>query len=445
MPRNHKILTEYPIGKVIRHYALPSVMGLLFYGLQNVIDGIIVGRFIGTDALAGMNLIMPLYSAIAVIAIMTGVGSQATIGIALGEKNIEKAKDATTTGAIFVFVCCIILAVPALFFAKEIAFALGADEQPATYSVGYMKGLLIFSPFIALMFYSDCMLKVSGHPRYAFVVMTSTILINTALNIFFIKVLALGTLGVGIATGAAFAVGATMGSFVLFNSKNTISMLSGRFNFKLLKELLYNGSSEGMNELAIGISLMIFNYTLMKYIGADGVAAFTVINYICFLGTTIFLGISDGVIPIISYNYGAGNGRRINKVLKLTAKINFTIGCFIFLVLILFSKSMIELFLGDSDSHIVEMAAWGAVIYSFSFLIEGLNILFSSYFTALAKARYSLIIALLRGLVFIVLGLQIFPIFLGITGIWITVPVAELLTFVVAILLFRRYRIKNNG
>lgn len=437
MPKNHKILTEYPIGKVIRHYALPAVMGLLFYGLQNVIDGVIVGRFIGTNALAGVNLIMPLYSAIAVIAIMTGVGSQATIGISMGEKNTEKAKNAITTGAIFVFICCLILAVPALLFSNNIASALGADAQLSPYSTGYMKGLLIFSPFIALMFYSDCMLKVSGHPRYAFMVMAVTILINIFLNIFFIKVCSMGTFGVGLATGGAFAVGSVMGSFILFNSKNTISMLSGKFKFKILRELLYNGSSEGMNELAIGISLMIFNYTLMKYVGADGVAAFTVINYICFLGTTIFLGISDGIIPIISYNYGAGNLKRIKRVLKLTAKINLTVGVSIFAILILFSGKLVMLFLGDDDTQIIRMAVTGASIYAFSFLIEGLNILLSSYYTALGKAKYSLIIALLRGLVFIALGLWILPLFLGITGIWLTVPIAELLTFIVALFIYR--------
>lgn len=437
MPKNHKILTEYPIGKTIRHYALPAVMGLLFYGIQNVIDGVIVGRFIGTDALAGVNLIMPLYSAIAVIAIMTGVGSQATIGISMGEKNIEKAKNAITSGAIFVFICCLILSIPALLFSGTIISALGADTQLASYSMGYMRGLLIFSPFIALMFYSDCMLKVSGHPRYAFAVMAVTIVINTFLNIFFIKVFSMGTLGVGLATGGAFAIGSVMGSFILFNSKNTISMLSGKFKLKILKEILYNGSSEGMNELAIGISLLIFNYTLMKYVGADGVAAFTVINYICFLGTTIFLGISDGIIPIISYNYGAGNLKRIRKVLKLTAKINLTVGIAIFTILILFSGKLVMLFLGDDDTQILKMAITGASIYSFSFLIEGLNILLSSYYTALAKAKYSLIIALLRGLVFIALGLWILPMFLGITGIWLTVPIAEFLTFLVALFIYR--------
>lgn len=438
MPKTHKILTEYPVFKVILHYALPAVMGLLFYGLQSVIDGIIVGRFMGTDALAGVNLIIPLYSAIAVIAIMTGVGSQATIGISLGKKNLEQAKNAITTGFVFVFAGCLLLALPAYYFADEIAAALGANALLAPYSVGYMKGLLTLSPFIGLMFYSDCMLKITGHPRYALFIMLFTIVLNTGLNFLFLTQWNVGTFGVGLSTGIAFTVGSLLGSFFLFNSKNTLSMLSGKFRFKLLKQMLYNGSSEGMAELAVGINLIIFNYTFMRYSGPDGVAAFTIIGYICFLGTTIFLGVSDGLIPIISYNYGAGKYDRIKKILKLTAKINFSIGVLIFLSLMFFADKMIELFVGPDDTAVIEMAARGASIYAFAFLLEGLNLLLSSYYTAMAKARYSFIIASLRGVVFVLAGILILPQLFGLTGIWLTVPLAEALTLLVAGYMLRK-------
>lgn len=438
MPKTHKILTEYPVFKVILRYALPSVMGLLFYGMQNVIDGIIVGRFMGTDALAGVNLIFPLYSAIAVIAIMTGVGSQATIGRSLGRKEVEKAKDAITTGFIFVFAGCAVFAIPAFIFAGNIASLLGANAELFPYSAGYMKGLLILSPFIGLMFYSDYMLKIGGHPRYAFLVMSSTILLNVSLNLLFILLFDLGTFGVGLATGLAFMTGSLMGSFLLFKKKAAISMLAGKFKLKLLREMLYNGSSEGMTEFSVGISLMLFNYTFMQYAGADGVAAFTVIGYICFLGTTLFLGVSDGLVPVISYNYGIGNHNRIRQILKFAAKINFTIGTFIFLSLLLFSRYMVELFVGGKDTAVIQMAVSGASIYAFAFLIEGFNILLSSYYTALGKARYSLIIASLRGLILIIAGLLIFPHLMGISGIWITVPVAEALTVIAALFLLKK-------
>lgn len=438
MPKTHKILTEYPVFKVILRYALPSVMGLLFYGMQNVLDGIIVGRFMGTDALAGVNLIFPLYSAIAVIAIMTGVGSQATIGRSLGRKEVEKAKDAITTGFIFVVAGCTVFAIPAFIFAGNITSLLGANAELFPYSAGYMKGLLLLSPFIGLMFYSDYMLKIGGHPRYAFLVMSSTILLNVTLNLSFILLFNLGTFGVGLATGLAFMTGSLMGSFILFKKKAPISMLAGKFKLKLLREMLYNGSSEGMTEFSVGISLLLFNYTFMQYAGADGVAAFTVIGYICFLGTTLFLGVSDGLIPVISYNYGIGNHNRIRQILKFAARINFTIGTFIFLALLFFSRYMVELFVGGKDTAVVNLAVSGASIYAFAFLIEGLNILLSSYYTALGKARYSLIIASLRGLILIIAGLLIFPRLMGTPGIWLTVPVAEALTVIAALFLLKK-------
>lgn len=438
MPKTHKILTEYPVFKVILRYALPSVMGLLFYGMQNVLDGIIVGRFMGTDALAGVNLIFPLYSAIAVIAIMTGVGSQATIGRSLGRKEVEKAKAAVTTGFLFVVAGCTVFAIPAFIFAGNITSLLGANAELFPYSAGYMKGLMLLSPFIGLMFYSDYMLKIGGHPRYAFLVMSSTILLNVTLNLTFILLFDLGTFGVGLATGLAFMTGSLMGSFILFKKKSPISMLAGRFKLKLLREMLYNGSSEGMTEFSVGISLLLFNYTFMQYAGSDGVAAFTVVGYISFLGTTLFLGVSDGLIPVISYNYGIGNHHRVRQILKFAARINFTIGTFIFLSFLFFSRYMVELFVGGKDTAVVDLAVSGASIYAFAFLLEGFNILLSSYYTALGKARYSLVIASLRGLILIIAGLLIFPRWMGAPGIWITVPVAEAITVTAALFLLKK-------
>lgn len=202
--------------------------------------------------------------------------------------------------------------------------------------------------------------------------------------------------------------------------------------------MMYNGSSEGISELSAGISTLLFNLALMHYLGESGVAAFTAINYIFFIGITIFLGISDGVIPIVSYNYGAAQWSRVKHVLSIAAKSNFIIGAIIFSLLTLFGEQIISLFFRESEESVLSIATYGTSIYAYAFLINGLNILSSSYFTAMAKAGTSVIISLLRGLIFTAVGIYVLPRIFGIDGIWFVVPLSECLCLAVSIFLVRR-------
>ncbi|MGL4293844.1 MAG: MATE family efflux transporter [Bacteroidales bacterium] len=437
MRDNNVLLGQAPIGKLIVRYAVPSVIGLVLYGLQNVIDGILVGRYMGSLALASVNLITPVYAFIGMISIMTGVGCQALMGIALGRKDNRKATDAMTTGFVFVFLAALFLFVAGLLFSSSFVSLLGADEVLHENAVKYLQGLLLFAPFIALMFYADCMLKITGYPRYALFVMLATVMINTLLNLLFIRFTSLGVMGVGLATGIAFTFGFILSSIRLLHKGNMLSVFSGKFNPRLLKEMLYNGSSEGLSELAMGISILMFNHVLMRFAGADGVAAFSLIGYIFYMGTTVFLGISDGIVPILSYNYGRENYVRVKRVFRYAAIINLVLGVAIFIFIRFFAKTVVGLFLADNHTPVMDMAVDGAGIYVFAFLFNGFNILVSGYFTALANARFSLIISSLRGLVLIIIGLFFLPSMIGITGIWLTVPLAEIATCFIAILLLK--------
>ena len=171
-----------------------------------------------------------------------------------------------------------------------------------------------------------------------------------------------------------------------------VAVQRGRYDQRLVWNAFYNGSSEGMSELSVAITVFLFNITMMRYLGESGVAAFTAINYILFIGTTVFLGISDGIIPIIGYNYGAGQQERIKSILKLAAQTNSLIGIGLFLLLLLFGEQVIGLFFKDHGSEAFEIASRGVSIYCFAFLLCGLNILASSYFTAIGNAKISIII-----------------------------------------------------
>lgn len=431
-------LRDGAIGPLFRKYAIPGVVTLLFVGLQTIIDGVVLGNFVGANALASVSLILPCYSFIGALAIVMGVGCQTLISINLGRQNRQGANDALRSAAIFLIFFAIVASATAYIFAPEISSLLGANDALRQGSIDYFRALVPFFPLIVAMFFSDYVIKSLGRPVYSMVIMSVTVILNIGLDLLFIGVWNMGTMGAGLATGLAFTVGAAFNLPVVLRSKRIVNISRGHFAWRTVGTMLYNGSSEGLSELSAGISTLLFNLALMFYLGESGVAAFTAINYVFFIGTIIFVGISDGVIPIVSYNFGARQFKRIKITLRMAALTNSAIGVSLFLLLSLFGEQVISLFFRGEESQVIAIAANGTTIYAFAFLVNGLNILSSSYFTAMANAKLSVIISLLRGLIFLAAAIYILPMIFGIGGIWYAVPLAEILTFAVSILLVRR-------
>jgi Na+-driven multidrug efflux pump len=402
-----------------------------------VIDGVILGRFVGANALASVNLILPCYSLMTALSIVIGVGCQTLIGINLGRSDRQ---DAITTSFLFLGGISVLISGLIYIFAGDIARMLGANDVLVTGAVDYIRSLVPFFPLLSLMFLGDYMIKAMGHPLYAMIVMGSTVLINIGLDLLFIPVMGLGIKGAGLATG----LGGLFNIPRMFQRGQVVAVQRGRFRWPLVWNALYNGSSEGISELSAGITIFLFNITMMRYLGEDGVAAFTAINYILFIATTVFLGISDGIIPIISYNFGAGRLDRIEKVLRLAGRVNFMIGITLFAILFFFGQQITSFFFkGGEALDALAIANYGITIYCFTFLMSGLNILASSYFTAIGNAKLSVVISMLRSLVFVTFGIIVYPSLFGIQSIWYNVPVAELCTLFISFMLVRRELLKE--
>ncbi|MEY8608197.1 MATE family efflux transporter [Parabacteroides segnis] len=440
-----KLLLTGEIPRLFMKYALPGVAGLLFLGIQSVIDGIVLGRFVGANALASVNLVLPCYSLISAFAIVMGIGGQTLVSISLGRGDKQEANNALRSVFVFLLGMSVVVSLVIFLSAGKIASFLGANEVLLPDAVHYIRALVPFFPLLCAMFFGDYIIKAMGHPLYATSVMGMTVVLNIVLDLVFVAVLGWGVMGAGLATGIAFTMGACFNVPRLFSRHEVVAVQRGRYDQRLVWNAFYNGSSEGMSELSVAITVFLFNITMMRYLGESGVAAFTAINYILFIGTTVFLGISDGIIPIIGYNYGAGQQERIKSILKLAARTNSLIGIGLFLLLLLFGEQVIGLFFKDHGSEAFEIASRGVSIYCFAFLLCGLNILASSYFTAIGNAKISIIISALRGLVFVGIGILVLPAVFGIDAIWYDVPIAEICTLSVSFWLVRRSLFNNRS
>ena len=440
-----KLLLTGEIPRLFMKYALPGVAGLLFLGIQSVIDGIVLGRFVGANALASVNLVLPCYSLISAFAIVMGIGGQTLVSISLGRGDKQEANNALRSVFVFLLGMSVVVSLVIFLSAGKIASFLGANDVLLPDAVHYIRALVPFFPLLCAMFFGDYIIKAMGHPLYATSVMGITVVLNIVLDLVFVAVLGWGVMGAGLATGIAFTMGACFNVPRLFSRHEVVAVQRGRYDRRLVWNAFYNGSSEGMSELSVAITVFLFNITMMRYLGESGVAAFTAINYILFIGTTVFLGISDGIIPIIGYNYGARQQERITSILKLAARTNSLIGIGLFLLLLLFGEQVIGLFFKDHGSEAFEIASRGVSIYCFAFLLCGLNILASSYFTAIGNAKISIIISALRGLVFVGIGILVLPAVFGIDAIWYDVPIAEICTLSVSFWLVRRSLFNNRS
>lgn len=436
---DQKILGTEKLSKLFIKFTIPSITGMIFVGIQGIIDGLFVGNVLGGNALASVNLVQPYMQIIMAAALIISVGAQSIIGINLGKGESEKAQNIFRTASILLILISILVTILGVFFSEKIALILGANEVLLEGSSTYIQIISYFTAFIAVMFLFEMVVRVIGKPNISLVSMIISVVLNIVLDYLLINKFNLGIKGAALATGISYTMAFLINMIPFVSKKTIINLYKGRFDKSVLFQMIYNGSSEGVSSISNAISMFLFNTALMKIAGENGIAAFSIINYIAQVGYMVLFGISDGIRPIISYNFGAENENRVNKTLKISIIVNIIIGAIIFIVMSTFSKQLIEIFLKDGK-YVVEIASTGAKIYGIAFLFNGTNILISSYFTAIDDPKNSIIVAMSRGIVFILIGIVILPYIFGINGIWMTIVFADIITILLC------YRLlKNKG
>ena len=435
------ILGTESINKLFLQYSVPTLAAMLFLGLNTIVDGIFVGRYIGADALASVNIAMPFGSFLFALSVVIGIGTQSMIGRRLGAGRVAEANTAFTTAVLLAGGVSLLFTAAAMAFPVQIAYLLGANEHLLPQVAAYIRYLGLFLPFLALMMVLDYVLKTVAMPVYAMLALVVAVSSHILLNWLLVVKLSLGIQGAAFATGIGYCIAFGMAILPFFSKKAVLKPFAGGFDKQAAGHILYSGSSEGLSEMGTGITTFLFNITLMRYVGEMGVAAFTVISYLSFIGSNVLLGLSDGVGAIISYNYGSRQMDRVRKALKLVFATAIVIGAGIFIAIFVFSKEVIALFLNEGNEEVLAFAVYGAKLYAFAFLFNGINIVAAGYFTAIGSPKKAVLIALSKGIVWIAAGIAVLPVLLGIHGIWLTVPIAEIVTVGLSgFLLYRHFQ-----
>lgn len=433
---NNTLLTER-LPRLFLLFVLPAVISMVISGTQSMIDGIFLGRFAGVNAMASVNIAGPYMQIITGCTMVICIGTFSYLGRTLGENtNPQKAKDIFRTAVVSLAACALILMAAGLFLSRPLALLLGANEVLLDETALYIRTVAVFIPAICFMMHFGFTARLLEKPHLYLIATLCCVSCNVIMDYLAVKVLGLGVVGAAAATGLSYLSGLLVVVRPFLSRKSIVNLFEGTFHWDILRSSAFNGSSEGSTSISAALTMYLFNTAFMGFAGESGVAAFTVINYAGNFVVLIMFGVSDGISTLVSYNYGAKLLLRVKKTLRAALMINFCIGLLIFTVLHLFSRQMVGIFVSDNE-FVTAMAVQGAALYSFCFLMNGFNILQSGYYTSMGDALASVIISASRGIVFISTGIFLLPQFLGINGVWLTPPFAELMTVLVCLIIGR--------
>jgi Na+-driven multidrug efflux pump len=389
---------------VFVHYAIPSVIGMLAVTSAGIIDGIFVGHFVGAAALAAINISMPVFALLVGLVIMFAIGGSVMCGKSLGEGDLAAASLIFSKMIYATLGVAALIGGTGLVFLDQLVVMLGANEELHDLVRTYLQIFLYAAPLLVTGLTLDYFVRTDGRPLLASSALVAIAVINIVLDWLFIVKFGWGLRGAAWATAIAY----------------------GCVFFILVTH--------------IGLVTLLFNWVMITRLGVDGVAAFTIIGYLLMIGLEVCYGISESLQPTVSKNLGARQPGRIARFTVTAVISSFGIGLLVSALFILIPENLIGIFLREEDAGARDIALAFIALFWPAFLFNGMNITLASYLTALHKPLPSAAIALSRSLVLPATGLALLPLWWGDNGVYLAIPIAEALTFVLALLLVSRYR-----
>ncbi len=427
--------------KCVLKFAVPTIIMTVFMSFYTMVDGLFVANLIGTDALSAVNLTAPVISAVTAVSTMLAAGGSAVIMKKAGEKKMQEANEDFTclilvNAAVGLVMSCFGYLVMDSMFAS-----MNLSLQVSEYCHVYLSRYLIFTIPILLMNNFTLYMIAAGKAALSMICSIAGGVLNIALDYILIAVCDMGIGGAAVATGLGYSVTAAVGILLFSKKSSLLHFVKPVYRKKTLWDAAVNGSSEMASALVTGIITMMFNWTMLKYAGENGVAAITIIMYVLMFATSLYTGYSYGVAPMISFFYGEQNHAKLKKLIRLSLKL-IGITAAAALVLSLIAAKPLVLVFARPDNPVYDLAVTGNRICSAALIFIGFNVFISGMFTALSNGLISAVLAFSRSFVFMVIAMLILPALFGVTGAWLAVPAAEFTALILSFILFIRYRKK---
>lgn len=434
----HVLGTEH-IGKLLLQYSIPAIIGMTITSLYNIIDSIFIGHGVGPMAIAGLAISFPLMNLVIAFCTLVSAGGSTIASIRLGQKDMDGATEVLSHTLMLCIINSVFFAVVSLCFLDEILIFFGASADTLPYARSFMEVILLGTPISYTMIGLNNVMRATGYPKKAMLTSMVSVLANIILAPIFIFQFEWGIQGAAIATVISQFIGMVWVVSHFFKKDSTVHFEGAIWKMKtrIVKSIFAIGMSPFLMNVCACIIVVIINNSLRHYGGDMAIGAYGIINRLLTLYVMTVLGLTMGMQPIIGYNFGAQKIDRVKQTLRLGIIAGVVITSSGFLICELFPHAVSAIFT-DND-ELIGIAANGVRIVVLMFPLVGAQIVIGNFFQSIGKAKISIFLSLTRQLLYLLPCLLLFPQWWGLKGIWISMPVSDVLAFITAVISLMYY------
>lgn len=432
MDRQTELATQ-PVPKLLLKYSIPAIIGMIVNALYNVVDRMFIGNIpgIGSLAITGVGITMPIITIILGFSMLIGIGATAYISIKLGEGKKEEAEKVLGNAFILAIITGIILTIIGVLFASTLLGVFGGNQDTIPYGVTYINTILIGTIFSVLGFVFTSIMRADGNPKMSAICMVIGCICNIILDAILIFMFNMGIQGAAIATVISQLLTTIIGIYYFTKGKSQLKIKRVDLKLKnsIVKNILIIGAAPCAMQIAVSLVQAVMNNVLDQTGGQEAIGAMTAISAIVMLVLMPIFGMNQGAQPIIGYNYGAKNYKRAkntNILAMISATIILIIG---FIILQAAPGAFVRLF--DGEGSIESVAVPGLRLYTITLPILAISIMGSNYFQAIGKARVATLLSLLRQVIVLIPVILIMSRIGGLTGVWLAQPISDIICAVI--------------
>lgn len=422
------------------HFSAATVASLMVFSLYSIVDGLFVARGVGEYAMTAVNLSVPFVNLLFSIAVIFAVGTSTIIAYLLGQKNAQSANKLFSQNLATLVVIGVTISVLVLAFTEPLARLLGAEEVTLEYTIHYLQGLAPFAVCFMISYNLEVLVKTDGRPRLALVTVCVGCVTNCVLDYLAIFHWGLGIWGAAAATGLSQLLTCIIYLTHFLGKHTTFHPVRFRMDWKIYRRLLPIGISDGLTELCNGLMIFLFNHTILRCIGTDGLVAYTIIAYANTLVINITMGVSQGSQPLISFQNGRGDGTAIGNLLRYGLRTMCGIAAVCFTVLFLAAPKLVAVYLPEAGAEMLTFATDAFRRYSLCYLPVGFNIYIAGFLTAMERPLPAVSISTGRGLILQGSILLLLAAVLGGGSIWFAPVISEVLCLGLSMFFLLRLR-----
>ena len=425
-----------PIGKLLMQYSVPAIIASVATSLYNIIDSMFIGQGVGAMAISGLAITFPLMNLVIAFCVFIAAGGSTICSIFLGQKDYKRASNVLNNVLLLAVIHSFVFGGLSLVFLDEILYFFGATNETIPYAREFMRIILYGTPISYIFIALNNMMRATGYPRKAMQSALLSVAVNLGLAPVFIFVLKWGIGGAALATICGQAVGMAWVVKHFCDKKSYVHFVAKNISLKwsIVRRIYSIGLSPFLMNVCACIVVIFINSALLKTGGENGnlaVGAFGIVNRTGMLFVMIVFGVTQGMQPILGYNYGANQWSRVKRTLKIGFIVGVIITTIGFAVAEIVPYQVASMF--TTDKTLIEISVMGFYISFMFYSVVGGQVVIQNFFQSIGKPKVSIFLSLTRQLLFLVPTLLIFPTIWGVNGVWTSLAVSDLLAFIVGV------------